>query len=141
MIRYGDVSVGDSFDCGETTVTEDEMVAFAERYDPQPMHTDPEAAAETPYGGLIAPGLYTASVCMRLLVDGLLSEVATVGARGVDNLRWRRPVRPGDTISLTVEVVDKKPETEDRGLVRVRAEGRVDGEVAVSMVGLVMFAR
>jgi len=144
MEYYEDVAVGDTREFGEYHVTEDEIVAFAEQYDPQSFHTDPEAAAGSHFGGLVASGWHTTSMCMRMLVDGPLQARATMGARGVDDLRWRRPVRPGDTLHLRTEVVDKRPSPSapGRGQVDTRIEGlRDDGEVVVSWIALELVAR
>ena len=139
---YEDVDVGETRSFGSRTVTEDEIVTFAERYDPQAMHLDPAAAAETMYGGLIASGWHTASVTMRMIVDHYLDDVATVGGKGVDELRWVRPVRPGDTLSVEAEVVDKTAETPDRGILHSRTLTRNgDGDPVMSMVALVMVQR
>lgn len=142
-IYFEDISIGDVVESGEYEVTEAEILEFAERYDPQWFHTDPERAREeSMYGGLIASGWHTAAMTMRLLVDSFLSEAASLGARGVDDLRWRRPVRPGDVLSIRTEVLDTEIETPERGLVRAKTttfDG--DGEAVFSMVGLVMFAR
>jgi len=116
---YEEFAVGDSFDLGSRTVTEPEMVAFAEQYDPQAFHVDPEAAAETQYGRLFASGWHTAAVCMRLLVDGLLSRTAVVAGIGVDDLRWKRPVFAGDELAATAEVVGLEPWDEEAGEVRI----------------------
>ena len=84
------------------------MIAFARRFDPQPFHTDPVAAKQSVFGGLIASGWYTASMAMRLLVDNYISQVASLGSPGVDELRWLKPVRPGDTLSIRVTVLESK---------------------------------
>lgn len=142
-IYFEDMDVGAVEEFGEYRVTEEEVLAFAENYDPQWFHTDPERAeAESVYGGLIASGWHTASITMRMLVDHHLSEAVTLGAKGVDELRWRRPVRPGDVLSVRTEVLDKEAETDERGVVRWRAvttDG--DGEEVLSMIGLMMYAR
>lgn len=110
MTRYfEDIEVGLTRDCGSLSVTESEIVEFGERYDPQPFHTDPEAAGESMYGGLIASGWQTCALTARLLVKNYLNDVASAGGRGIDDLRWRRPVRPGDTLSVRAEVVAKRP--------------------------------
>ncbi|WP_101298007.1 MaoC family dehydratase [Halegenticoccus soli] len=142
-IFYEDLSVGDTAEFGEYEVTREEIVEFAERYDPQWFHVDPERAAEeSMYGGLIASGWHTASITMRVLVDHHFGEAASLGAKGLEELRWRRPVRPGDVLSVRTEVLDKEPERPDRGLVTSRAETLTDdGELALSMVSLVMYAR
>jgi acyl dehydratase len=143
MTRYfEDLATGETRDLGTTSVSREDIVTFAEQYDPQPMHVDPEAAADGPFGELVASGWHTAAVCMRRLVDGLLSELATLGAAGVDELRWRTPVRPGDELRIRVEVEDTEPWDEDRGLARCRLTAtNQDGDDAMTMVGLVLFAR
>lgn len=105
---FEEISVGESHELGTWTITEDEIVSFAERYDPQLFHVEKESAQESIYGGLIASGWHTASLTMRVMVDEFLSDVRCLGARGVDNLRWHDPVRPGDTIATRVEVLDKE---------------------------------
>ena len=139
---YEDVDVGETASFGRHTVTEDEIVSFAEQYDPQPMHLDPAAAAETMYGGLIASGWHTASVTMRLLVDDYLDELATLGGRGVDRLRWVRPVRPDETLTVETEVLEKTPERPEWGTLRTETVTRTaDDEPVMTMVALVMVAR
>ena len=139
MDYFEDLTVGETAEFGTYEVTADEMTSFAEQYDPQPFHTDPEAAAETPFGGLVASGWHTASVTMRLLVDDHLSEGAARGALGVDDLRWRQPVRPGDELTVRTEVVDKEDWDDENGLVSVEITTEVDGEAVLSMVGLVLY--
>jgi len=141
-VRYfEDLAVGDRHELGSETVTEAEIVEFAEQYDPQPIHVDPATAGDAAFGGLIASGWHTAAVTMRLLVDGFLPEVAATGALGVDDLRWRTPVRPGDELAAMVEIVgredwDPRP---DQGLVRARVETKNgQGEVALGMVPLLL---
>ncbi|SFG32777.1 Acyl dehydratase [Halopelagius inordinatus] len=140
---FEDFSVGDEAEFGSYDVTEAEIREFAESYDPQWFHTDPERAeAESMYGGIIASGWHTTAMTMRMLVDEFLSETAALGAKGVDELRWRRPVRPGETLSVRTEILETTPETERRGLVRVRiTTANGDGEEVCSMVALTMFAR
>jgi acyl dehydratase len=105
---------------GDIAVTAEEIVEFARRYDRQSMHVDPLAAAQGPFGGLIASGWHTASMVMRLFVEHYLSKVATLPSPGVDELRWVRPVRPGDTLRVRVTVLETKRSRSkpDRGLVR-----------------------
>jgi acyl dehydratase len=143
MIAFEDLSVGDTFELGTYDVTETEIREFAERYDPQWFHTDPERARqESMFGGLVASGWHTAAMTMRLLVDGFFSDSAALGAKGVEELRWRRPVHPGDTLSATVEVVDTEPERPDRGLVRLSiTTTNGDGEAVCTMRADVMFGR
>ncbi|MBI5570417.1 MAG: MaoC family dehydratase [Desulfomonile tiedjei] len=108
------------YECGCIGVEEAEIIAFGQRFDPQPFHTDREAARQSPFGGLIASGWHTASLMMRLFVEHYLSRVASLGSPGVDELRWLKPVRPGDMLSLRVTVLEAKPSRSkpDRGLVR-----------------------
>lgn len=139
--HFEDIDVGDTEAVGSVTVTREEIIAFAEQYDPQPFHVDPDAAAASPYGGLVASGWHTVSLTMRLLVEGFLRDAATRGALGVDELRWHSPVRPGDSLTASAEVVSTESWDADTGKVDVRIETHVDDEVVCSMVGLVLFAR
>ncbi|MFC6838496.1 MaoC family dehydratase [Halomarina ordinaria] len=144
MQYYEDIEVGDVTECGSRTVTKAEIIDFATQYDPQSFHVDEEAAADSPYGGLIASGWHTAALCMRQLVDGVLGEQAGMGALGVDELRWYRPVQPGDTISVTSEVLEKRPSESDasRGHVTSKLTGyNQDGDEVISWVGLGLVKR
>ncbi|WP_411966716.1 MaoC family dehydratase [Haloferax sp. YSSS75] len=147
MRFFEDLSVGDIYEYGDYTVTEDEILEFAEQYDPQWFHTDPERAeAESMYGSVIASGWHTTAMTMRLNVDGFLGDSVALGAKGVDELRWWKPVYPGDTLSIENEIVDTTVETEDRGLAKIKTTTyaeRTSGEVekVCSFVGLVMVAR
>ena len=93
---------------GSVLVTAEEIVEFARRYDPQTMHVDAVAAASGRFGGLIASGWHTGSLAMRLFVEHYLSKVATLPSPGIDELRWVRPVRPGDTLRMRVTVVEAR---------------------------------
>lgn len=146
MRYFEDVEVGETREFGEYHVTKEEIVEFAEKYDPQPFHVDEEAARETFFGELVASGWHTAAMCMRMRVDGPedAEERAVMGSPGVDELRWRRPVKPGDTLHLRVETLEKRPsETDpDRGYVKGRMEGlNQDDEVVISMIANSMWAR
>lgn len=105
---FEDVEVGAEIDCGSRTVTEREIVEFAEQFDPLAMHTDPEAAEDGPYGGLIASGYHTLAMTVGLLVEESRGDRAVIAGLEIDNVTWHRPVRPGDTISPTLTVVDKR---------------------------------
>jgi len=104
---------------GAVKVEADEVIAFAKRYDPQTMHADPEAAKSTPFGGLIASGWHTAGLTMRLYVEHYLTHVASLASPGLDELRWLKPVRPGDVLSVRVTVLKTVPSKSkpDRGAV------------------------
>lgn len=108
-IFYEDLDIGDNFDCGNYTISKEEIIEFAEKYDPQPKHLDEEFAKETMFGGLIASGWHTCSVCVRTVVDNFLSEVAIIVGLGGDNLHWKKEVRPNDTLSTNVKILDKRP--------------------------------
>ncbi|ELY48130.1 MaoC family dehydratase [Natronorubrum sulfidifaciens] len=144
MQHYEDIEIGDTEEFGEYQVTKDEIVEFAEQYDPQAFHVDEAAAEDSAFGTLVASGWHTASICMRLLVNGILGEQAGMGARGVDDLRWKQPVKPGDTLSVRTEVVDKRVSESDpkRGYVDTRLEGRnQDGEVVITWLAHGMVER
>ncbi|ELY50369.1 MaoC family dehydratase [Natronolimnohabitans innermongolicus] len=144
MRYYEDIEIGETKEFGEFHGTEAEIVEFAEQYDPQPFHTDEDAAKESAFGELVASGWHTASISMRILADGPITERAGMGARGVDELRWKRPVKPGDTLSVRTEVVDKRVSDSDpkRGYVDSDTE-TIDqnDEVVLSWIGLGMVER
>jgi acyl dehydratase len=102
---FEDYVEGDEHRFGPIAVDADELMAFAGRFDPQTMHIDVEGAKHTPFGGLIASGWHTASLMMRLYVDHYLSHVASLASPGLDDLRWLKPVRPGDSLSVRVKVL------------------------------------
>jgi len=143
-MRYETVEVGDVDEFGSYEMTQAEMIDFAEQYDPQPFHVDPEAAAEYPYGGLIASGWHTCAVTMRLLVQHQFDAGENLGSPGLDDLRWHEPVRPGDVLCVRVEVVDKRPLESDprRGLVTSEIETRrADGTLVLSWTSKVFVRR
>ena len=121
---YEDFAEGDRIDLGSVSLSAEEIVEFATRYDPQPMHVDPEAARRSIYGGLIASGWHTAATYMRLLVDGLMGEAKSHGSPGVDQLRWLKPVRPGDTLRGRFTILECRPSNSrpEWGIVRSRGE-------------------
>jgi len=133
---FEDYRAGDIHQFGAVEVTEAEIIAFAEKYDPQFIHTDPEAASAGMYGGLIASGWMTGSLMMRLYADHYLSRIASLGSPGVDELRWIKPVRPGDTLSVrvTIEETKRSQSKPDRGIVRSFIEVlNQRGEIVMSM--------
>ena len=139
---FEDYRVGESFEFGDYLVTEQEIVEFARRYDPQPFHVDKEAARASLFGGLIASGWMTGSVMMRLAVDHLISPVSSMGSPGIDELRWPRPVRPGDRLRVRATVLEaKRSQTKpDRGMIQFLQEAiNQDGEVVMSIRGWGMY--
>ena len=145
MPRYfEDFAVGDRWEFGTWTPTREELVAFAREHDPQPIHTDEAFAAGTPYGGVIASGWQTTLKCIRMFVDGLMRDTAGLASPGVDELRWLKPVRPGDTLSLRMTILETIPSRTkpDRGLVRSLMEMRNQrGEVVLTIRGLSLLGR
>jgi acyl dehydratase len=121
---FEDYLPGAVYEYGEIAVGEAEIVDFARKYDPQPIHVDKAAAAAGTFGGLIASGWQTATVMMRLVVEHYLSSVASLASPGIDELRWVRPVRPGDMLHIRVEVLEatRSRSRPDRGMVRSLVE-------------------
>jgi acyl dehydratase len=105
---FEDYVPGAVHEFGSIRVEEADIIDFGRRFDPQPFHTDPEAAKQSAFGGLIASGWHTASIAMRLLVDHYVSRAASLGSPGVDEVRWKKPVRPGDTLSIRVTVLEAR---------------------------------
>jgi len=144
-VRYWeDFTPGEVIELGSRTITKEAILAFAREFDPQVFHTDEEAARHTVFGGLIASGWHTGSLSMRLFYDGLIKNVVSLGSPGFDELRWVKPVRPGDTLSTRFTVLDcvasrSKP---DRGVIRARLETRnQDGDVVMSITAINLFGR
>ena len=139
---FEDYQVGEVLEGGDHLVTRDEIVAFAGRYDPQPFHLDDDAARESIYGGLIASGWMTCSIVMRLLVEHVISPLSGIGSPGVDELRWLRPVRPGDRLRVRVTVTEARRSNSrpDRGIIRLHQEAlNQHDEVVLSMRGMGMY--
>ena len=109
MIFYEDLEPGTTRNFGGYEVTREEVMDFASKYDPQPFHLDDEAAAQTHFGRLSASGWHTCAMTMRMMVENMMNEKsAGLGSPGVDELRWRKPVYPGDTLRCETEVVEKR---------------------------------
>lgn len=141
---FEDFKAGDVIDVGSLTVTKDEIIEFAKQYDPQPMHIDPNAASSTIYGGLIASGWHTVSLFMRLLVENVVGKTVSLGSPGVEELRWPRPVRPGDTLNGRMEIVETRASNSrpNMGIVRWRGEVRNQrGELVLTLLGTNFFGR
>ena len=144
MLYFEDFPVGDVRESPPYTITREEMVEFARRYDPQPFHLDDEAAGRTIYGGLIGSGWLTVAVMMRLLWETWLKDVVSLGSPGADEIRWLRPVRPGDTLRARFTIVEALPSRSkpDRGVLRTFTEVlNQDGDVVMTVNGLGMFGR
>ena len=140
--HFEDFVPGAVAEFGPIAVEEAEVVAFAVKFDPQPIHTDPAGAAAGPFGGLIASGWHTASLVMRVLVDHYLPRGASLASPGVDELRWLQPVRPGDMLRVRTTIVEARRSRSrpDRGLVRTKLETlNQNDQVVMSMVAMNLF--
>jgi acyl dehydratase len=136
---FEDYIAGAIHEFGAIMVEQAEVLDFGRRFDPQPFHTDADAAQQSIFGGLIASGWHTASLMMRLLVDHYLSPITSLGSPGIDELRWLKPVRPGDTLAVRVTVLETKRSRSkpDRGVIRSLIEVlNQDGEVVMSLKAL-----
>lgn len=118
-IFFDDYVEGQVYVFGKTVVSQDEIIAFARKYDPQSFHIDPVLAKSHAYGGLIASGWHSCAMVMRMMTDDFISESASLGSPGVDEIRWKKPVRPGDTLRVRVEILKTRlsQTKSDRGIV------------------------
>lgn len=144
MIWWEDFRVGDSAEMGRHTFTEEEILRFGREFDPQPFHADPAAARDTAFGGLIASGWHTCAIGMRLMVQSYLSRTVSLGSPGIDNVRWLKPVRPGDTLVYRRTVVESRASASRKGvgLVKHRWDAvNQAGELVLTMEGWGLFGR
>jgi acyl dehydratase len=118
---FDDFAIGERMVTHGVTLTESMIIDFALRYDPQPFHLDVEAARQSNYGGLIASGFQTLALGFRMVLETGVFRAASMGSPGFDELRWLKPVRPGDTLHTEIEVTEKKPSSSkpDRGILRI----------------------
>ncbi len=117
---FEDYAEGATFEFGSVSVDEAAIIAFATQFDPQDIHINPAVAARGPFGGIIASGWHTAALMMRLFVDNYLSSVASLASPGIDELRWIKPVRPGDVLHIRVTTLEcrRSASRPTRGIVR-----------------------
>ncbi|RKH04245.1 MaoC family dehydratase [Corallococcus sp. CA053C] len=144
MRYFEDFPIGEVMERGPYVVTREEILAFARQFDPQPFHVDEEAARQSIYGGIIASGWHTAAICHKLLVEGLLGQAASMGSPGLDELRWKKPVRPGDALTVRIETLEARPSTSkpDRGALKFRFEVlNQHGDVVMTELATALFAR
>ena len=142
-IYFEDFVVGAIHEMGRRLVDRDEVVAFAQAFDPQPFHVDEEAARSSSFGGLIASGWHTCAMVMRMMCDDYLLDAASLGSPGVDNIRWLAPVRPGDTIRAVRTVLEARVSKSKPGLGLVKSRWEVfnqNNEPVMTMEGMGMFA-
>ncbi|MGE0876359.1 MAG: MaoC family dehydratase [Burkholderiales bacterium] len=143
-LYWEDFEIGSAVDMGSHTFTADDIVAYARQFDPQPFHIDPDAAKRSVFGGLIASGWHTCAVGMRLMCDDYINRSMSMGAPGVDNIRWPNPVRAGDTITYRRVLLEKRASNSrpEMGLLKTRWEAvNQHGETVLSMEGWGMFGR
>jgi acyl dehydratase len=143
-IYFEDIVPGTVTRFGPRAITREEIIAFAAEFDPQPMHLDEEAAKKTMLGGLSASGWHSCAIMMRLIYDGFLVDAASMGAPGIDEVKWLKPVRPGDSLSVRLTALEKRePKTRpDIGFVQFHCELlNQNGEVVLDSAYPGMFAK
>jgi acyl dehydratase len=141
---FEDFKVGDVIESGRRTVTKDEIIAFAQQFDPQSFHIDEDKAAASKFGGLVASGWHTCALCMRLMVDSMLNDSNNLGSPGVEKIRFLKPLRPGATIHATARVVEAIPSKTrpDRGRLTFLFELYAQGEgLILDMLATAIFAK
>ena len=144
MMWWEDFAIGSVNDIGMHTFAAEEIVAFGRQFDPQPYHSDPVAAKSSPFGGLIASGWHVCAAGMRMLTEQVLGRSHTLGSPGIENVRWLKPVRAGDTIAYRVIVADARPSASKPGvgLVKHRWEARNQaGELVLTLEGWILLRR
>jgi acyl dehydratase len=144
MIWWEDFKVGERSEMGRHTFGAEEIIAFARQFDPQPFHTDPQAARASAFGGLIASGWHTCAVGMRLMVEQYIGRTVSLGSPGIEDIRWLKPVRAGDTLTYSRIVTESRASTSRAGvgLVKHRWEAvNQAGETVLTMEGWGMYGR
>lgn len=141
---WDDYEVGQKFDLGSTSFTADEIVGFGRQYDPQSFHVDAATAEKSMFGGLIASGWHVTAKLMRLFVDNYVDQRTALGSPGVDEVRWLKPVRPGDTLNAWVECAGKVPSRSRPEMGIVHEQWRATnqkGELVMTLKGTNMVRR
>ena len=141
---WEDMHPGDVRDLGTITPTREEIIAFASQFDPQPFHLDDEAAQASVFGALCASGWHTCSMAMRLIVTNFLHQAASLGSPGLENIKWLKPVLPGDTLRLEHSVIETRPMSKRPDVGLVRTEWNMfnqHGDKVLHMEGWGMFRR
>ena len=137
-LYFEDFKPGDRFESATLTITERLIVDYARLYDPQPFHTDPEAAKASIYGGLVASGGQTIALSFKLFLETGVLSACSLGSPGLDEVRWKAPIRPGDTLRVVAEVLETRPSASkpDRGIVRIHYTTlNQRGEAVTSLIG------
>ena len=141
---FDDFVVGSRFESPGITVTESEIIHFALRYDPQPFHLDTVSAKDGPFGGLIASGFHTLGITFRMFLQTGVFKACSLGAVGLDEVRWLLPVRPGETLRVVSEVIEAKGSSSkpDRGIAKIKhSTMNQRGEVVQTMLGIHILRR
>ena len=145
MIYFEDLMVGAETDFGSYDVTREEVIDFARKYDPQPFHLSDEAAAKTHFGRIAASGWHTAAMTMGVISRRLVEEdQAGLGSPGIDELRWKKPVYPGDTITVRGKILEKTPSRSKPEIGSIRTETTVtnqNGELVMSYASIILMRR
>ena len=139
---FEDYASGDIYEFGPVVVEEAEILDFGRRYDPQPFHTDPAIGAESPFGGLAASGWHICAIMTRMLVEGLVSRLASLGSPGMEQIRWVRPVRPGDALRCRLEITSSRRSQSrpDRGIISMAITMlNQNGDVVMTCAGAGLF--
>jgi acyl dehydratase len=143
-LHWEDFVVGSVAEYGPRLVTREEIIAFAAEFDPQPMHMDEDFARSTMLGGLAASGWHTCAIGMRMIADGFMAGAASIGSPGIDEVRWHKPVRPGDRLTLRRTILETRPlkSRPEWGLVRFRFElFDQSGELVMTQENVNLFGR
>jgi len=142
LVYFEDVEVGRTHRFGRYEVTAEEIVEYARQFDPQPFHLDEDAAARSMFGGLIASGWHTGAMFIRMICEHAIPGSATTGALGFDDLKWLKPVRPGDVLSVETRIKEKVERTSRHRVGIVKIEGRVidqRDEAVMTLTSLVLY--
>jgi len=144
LVYFEDIEVGQAQRFGHYEVTREEIIEYARQFDPQPFHVDEETARRSMFGGLIASGWHTGAMLIRMVCDHAIPGTATSGALGFDDLKWLKPVRPGDVLSVETTVVEKIESRSRRDVGTVKVESRVvdqRDQAVMTLTSLVLYRR
>jgi len=144
MLYFEDFQVGQTLELGGYTISKEEIIEFALKYDPQPFHIDEEKAKDSFFGTLVASGWQTAGLYMRMLVDGLLNNTISMGSPGLEELRWLKPVRPGDTLRVRFTVIEMTTSRSRPNLGILKGKGEMlnqNDETVMSLISIGFFGR
>src|SRR6476659_5691717 len=145
MIYFEDLVLNAERDFGTYEVTREEVIDFARKYDPQPFHLSDEAAAKTHFGRIAASGWHTAAMTMAVIARKVVNDdQAGLGSPGIDELRWKKPVYPGDTLRVRGEILEKTPSRSRPEMGSFRTQTMVtnqDGEMVMTFVSIVLIRR